>query len=158
MCRSVADAAAILSIIAGRDSTDNYTLSQPETVPNYMEHLKIDALQGARIGVLRQVFANSTVNGYPDYIISQFNKTIEQTFKRLGAIIIDPADLATANEILNDSKELTVLTFDFKYGINDYLSRLQKIPSLVMTLEDLINYNNQYPDIEFPPGRDNQDL
>ena len=158
MCRSVADAAIILSIIAGRDSADKYSLAQPETVPDYTKHLKKDSLRGARIGVLRKVFANSTFGGYPDYIIAQFNKTIEQTFKQLGAIIIDPADLATAEEIASSYSESTVLTFDFKDGINHYLSQLQSVPSGVMTLQDLINYNNAHPDLELPPGRENQDL
>ena len=158
MCRSVADAAAILSIIAGRDNSDNYTLSQPETVPNYTEHLKKDGLRGARIGVLRMLFVNSTFAGYPDYIISQFNKTIEQTFKQLGATIIDPADLTTTDEIATSDDELIVFYFDFKYGINQYLSQLQSIATGVMTLQDLINYNNAHPDLERPLGRENQDL
>ncbi|CAF3712850.1 unnamed protein product [Adineta steineri] len=158
ICRSVADAAAMLTIIAGRDGADNYTLSQPEQVPCYTDHLKKDGLKGARIGVLRHIFTNSTFNGYPDYVIAEFNNTIENVFKKLGAIIIDPADLETADELAASDSELTVLTFDFKYKINEYLSQLKSIPSGVRTLQDLINYNNIHADVEMPLGRDNQIL
>jgi amidase len=158
MCQSVADAAAILTIIAGRDSADSYTLSQPTNVPEYTQYLNKDGLKGARIGVLRKVFANSTLGGYPDYIISEFNKTIEETFKNLGAIIIDPADLTTADELVSGQNELIVLSFDFKYGIGQYLSQLKNIPSGMTNLQGLIDYNNAHPDLELPPGRDNQDV
>lgn len=158
MCQSVADAAAILSIIAGRDTEDNYTMVQPESVPNYIQHLKKDGLKGARIGVLRKIYANSTVSKYPDYIISEFNKTIDEVFRKLGANITDPADLETVDEIISSNNELTVLTFDFKYGINQYLSQLKNIPTKVMNLQNLINFNNANKDLEMPQGLDNQYL
>jgi amidase len=156
MCQSVADAAAILTIIAGPDSADNFTLSQPTNVPNYTQHLKKDGLKGARIGVLRKVFANSTFGSYPDYIVSEFNKTIEETFKKLGAIIVDPADLETADEIASADNELIVFKFDLKYGINQYLSQLKNIPSNTTTLQGLIDYNIAHSNLELPSGRDNQ--
>lgn len=158
MCQSVADAAAILSIIAGRDTEDNYTMAQSESVPNYIQHLKKDGLKGARIGVLRKIYANSTVSKYPDYIISEFNKTIDEVFRKLGANITDPADLETVDEIISSNNELTVLTFDFKYGINQYLSQLKNIPTKVMNLQNLINFNNANKDLEMPQGLDNQYL
>ncbi|KAG9091009.1 hypothetical protein FS749_000145, partial [Ceratobasidium sp. UAMH 11750] len=39
LARSVADAAAILSIIAGRDSQDNYTDTAPAEIPDYTHYL-----------------------------------------------------------------------------------------------------------------------
>ena len=158
ICRSVADAAAILSVIAGRDTADNYTLSQPEKVPDYTKHLKKNGLKGARIGVLRKVFSNATFAGYPEYIVSEFNKAIEDVFKKLGANIIDPADLETTDEIGASDSEFIVLLFDFKYGVKEYLSKLTTIPTNVSNLQDLIDFNNANPDLEFPPGRDNQQL
>ena len=56
MARSVADAATILSIIAGRDPRDNFTLAQPAEVPDYTLALDADALRGARLGVPRKFF------------------------------------------------------------------------------------------------------
>ncbi|CAF1269398.1 unnamed protein product [Adineta steineri] len=158
MCQSVADVAAILTIIAGRDNEDNFTLAQPEKVPDYSQYLNANGLRGARIGVLRKIFANSTFGGYPDYIISEFNKTIEEIFKKLGANITDPADLDTADEIATAEHELIVLKYELKDGINQYLSQLKSIPSNTTTLQDLINFNIAHPDLELPPGRDNQNL
>ena len=51
MTRSVTDAAIVLSVIAGKDPKDNFTLAQPDTVPDYTKALNTSALQGARIGV-----------------------------------------------------------------------------------------------------------
>lgn len=158
MCRSVSDAATILSIIAGRDNADPVTLSQPKQVPDYTKHLKKNGLKGARIGVLRKIFTNNTFLGYPDYIVSQFNKTIEQVFKKLGAHIIDPADIDTIEEILFSDSELTVLMFDFKDGINQYISKLNKVPTNVTNLQDLIDFNIENGDVELPPGREDQQM
>jgi amidase len=51
MCRSMTDAAIVLTAIAGKDSNDNFTLAQPDTVPDYTKALNTSALQGVRIGV-----------------------------------------------------------------------------------------------------------
>ena len=48
MTRSVADAAIILSAIAGRDPRDNFTLAQPAVVPDYTKALRADGLK--RVG------------------------------------------------------------------------------------------------------------
>ena len=158
ICRSVADAAAILSVIAGRDNEDNYTLSQPFKVPDYTKHLKKNGLKGARIGVLRKIFTNSSLFEYPDYVISEFNRTIEQVFKSQGAEIIDPADLDTIEAILFSDSELTMLLYDFKYGINQYLSKLKSIPTNVTNLKGLIDFNNANSVLELPPGRESQQM
>jgi Asp-tRNA(Asn)/Glu-tRNA(Gln) amidotransferase A subunit family amidase len=61
MTRSIADAAAVLTVIAGRDPLDNYTLAQPARVPDYTKALSTGALKGKRIGVPRAVFLNQTI-------------------------------------------------------------------------------------------------
>ncbi|KAH6654248.1 amidase signature domain-containing protein [Truncatella angustata] len=54
LTQSVADAALILEVIAGKDPRDNYTLSQPwSTPPRYTQVLNASALEGKRIGVIR---------------------------------------------------------------------------------------------------------
>lgn len=80
MCRSVADAAAILSVIAGRDPRDNFTLAQPEKVPDYTKALNPNALKGARLGIPR-LFQSSDPN-----IMAAFNASVE-IIKGLGATI-----------------------------------------------------------------------
>ncbi len=57
MTRTVADAVAVLEVIVGQDPADPVTLESEGRVPdNYRQFLDADALQGARIGVLRQLF------------------------------------------------------------------------------------------------------
>lgn len=57
MTRTVKDAAYILQAIAGPDPSDNYTSAIPNngSVPDYVSACKVDALQGVRIGVARNV-------------------------------------------------------------------------------------------------------
>ncbi|MDE0649446.1 MAG: amidase family protein [Gammaproteobacteria bacterium] len=57
MTRTVADAVAVLEVIVGQDPADPVTFESEGRVPdNYRQFLDADALQGARIGVLRQLF------------------------------------------------------------------------------------------------------
>ena len=107
MCRSVADAATILSVIAGPDPLDNFTLAQPEPVPDFSKALNPNALKGVRLGVPR-LFQPQDVN-----IIAAFNASLE-IIKGLGATIVDPADFPDAEELLASNNETTVLNVDFK--------------------------------------------
>ena len=107
MCRSVADAATILSVIAGRDPLDNFTLAQPEDVPDFTKALNPNALKGVRLGVPR-LFQGIDMN-----IIAAFNESLG-ILKGLGATIVDPADFPDAEELLNSNNESTVLNVDFK--------------------------------------------
>lgn len=76
----MADAAAILTVIAGRDPLDNFTLAQPEPVPDFSKALNPHALKGARLGIPRS-FQGSDPN-----IIAAFNASVE-IIKGLGATI-----------------------------------------------------------------------
>ena len=107
MCRCVADAAAILSVIAGPDPLDNYTLVQPKHIPDFVKALKKNALDGVRLGVPR-LFQSQDTN-----IIAAFNASLE-TMKELGATIVDPADFPDAEELLASKNESLVLSVDFK--------------------------------------------
>ena len=57
MTRTVADAAAELAAIAGKDPEDPATATAPDTVPDYLAGLKPDALAGKRIGVINNTNA-----------------------------------------------------------------------------------------------------
>lgn len=113
MTRSLADAAAVLTVIAGKDRLDNYTLAQPTKVPDYTKALKKDALHGKRIGVPRKVFLNQTITGLTDAEIEAFEGALT-TLKKLGATVVDNADLPSAEEIVTSDAEGTVLNVDFK--------------------------------------------
>lgn len=127
LTRSVSDAAIVLSIIAGPDPNDNFTLAQPTPVPDYTMALSNSSLVGKRIGVPRAVFLNDSMSGNDPYVNVVFEQALE-TLKELGATIIDPADLPSAYDIYNSNNETVVLTTDFKvcrggYGLGGCLGR-----------------------------------
>ena len=113
MTRSVADSAIVLSIIAGKDPNDNFTLAQPSPVPDYTKALNKNALRGARIGVPRRVFLNDTITGNDPFVNQVFEQAIK-TIRSLGATIVDPADLPSADEMVKSDNETIVLNTDFK--------------------------------------------
>ncbi|KAG7451518.1 amidase signature enzyme [Guyanagaster necrorhizus] len=143
--RSVADAAVVLSIIAGKDPNDNFTLAQPSVVPDYTQALRKDALVGKRIGIPRKVF----LDGLDQPVLDTFEAALE-TIKLLGATVVDPADIPSAEEIVTSNNETIVLDVDFKIELNRYFSGLIKNPSGVRSLADLIKFNNDHPDLEEP--------
>jgi len=111
--RSIADAAIVLSIIAGPDPNDNFTMAQPASVPDYTMALSNTSLAGKRIGVPRAVFLNDSMTGNDPYVNQVFEQALE-TLKSLGATIVDPADLPSAYEIYASNNETVVLDVDFK--------------------------------------------
>ncbi|KAG7095549.1 hypothetical protein E1B28_006286 [Marasmius oreades] len=152
MTRTVEDAAITLSIIAGEDENDNRSLAQPRPVPNYTQALKRNALQGKRIGVPRM---NITRGHYvhDPYLWVSFNEAL-RTIEDLGATVVDPADLPSAEEI--GSGENIILKIDFKIEFNRYLEWLEDVPTGVRTLTDLIKFNNEHKDLELPEHYDDQ--
>jgi amidase len=117
MCRSVADAAAVLSVIAGSDPLDNYTSAIPN-VPDYTKALKKNALKGKRIGVPRNVFLDPKYTGLTQAELDAFEGALK-TIAALGATIVDNADLPSAMEIVNSNNETVVLNVDFKVGSDE---------------------------------------
>ena len=103
----------MLSIIAGKDPNDNFTLAQPPIVPNFLLALNQGALKGKRIGVPRKVFLNDSISGNDPSIGVAFEQALG-VMKSLGATIVDPADLPSAEEIVISTNETIVLDADFK--------------------------------------------
>ncbi|THH02044.1 hypothetical protein EW026_g768 [Hermanssonia centrifuga] len=147
--RSVADAAAVLSVIAGKDPNDNFTLAQPSPVPDFTKALNPNALKGKRIGVPRKVFLNDSISGNDPFVNVAFEAALD-TIRGLGATVVDPADLPSAEEIAVSNNETFVLDVDFKIQLNAYFAALLKNPSGVRTLAELIAFDNANPALEEP--------
>ncbi|WP_426231670.1 amidase [Pararhizobium sp. DWP3-4] len=81
MCRSAADAAAMLGVIAGRDPHDLTTSMQ--SVPNYMEFISRDTA-ALKIGIDRSY----TREGLDPQVIAALDEA-EHTFVELGASIVE---------------------------------------------------------------------
>ncbi|KZV87493.1 amidase signature enzyme [Exidia glandulosa HHB12029] len=155
MARSVADAAIVLSVIAGKDARDNYTSAQPDFLPDYVAALRKDALQGARIGVPRKLLRSRI----SDDDEAQFFKSLEwgiQKLKELGATIVDPADLPSSEEFFVSKNESLVTSGDMLQNLNDYFASLLHSPTGVRTVEDLIAFNAKHPDLEGPATYEDQ--
>ncbi|EMD38876.1 hypothetical protein CERSUDRAFT_46957 [Gelatoporia subvermispora B] len=148
--RSMADAAVVLSIIAGVDPNDNFTFAQPSPVPDFTKALNKDALKGKRIGVPRAVFLNDTITGNDPFIGQAFEEALN-TIRSLGATVVDPADIPSAEQIIRSNAENLVLDVDFKIQLNAYYAALLANPSGVRTLAELIQFDNDNPALEEPP-------
>ncbi|KAJ3998938.1 amidase signature enzyme [Lentinula boryana] len=156
LTRSVTDAAILLSAIAGSDPNDNATSSQPFPLPKYIDALDPNSLAGKRIGVPRKVFIDSETH---PVIIAAFEDSLE-IMRKMGAIVVDPADLPSADDLIKNGwmDEELICLVDFKIDINKYLSELKESPSGVRTLEDLIKFIEGHPDLEQPRGYEDQSV
>ncbi|KAG1743677.1 amidase signature enzyme [Suillus paluster] len=159
LTRSVTDAAIVLSIIAGPDPNDNFTMAQPMPVPDYTMALSNTSLAGKRIGVPRAVFMNDTMTGNDPYVNQAFEQALEM-LKVLGATIVDPADLPSAYELYesNNDNETVVLHVDFKVQLNAWFDSLIANPSGVASLEELIVFDSNNPTLEEPTGYADQSI
>jgi amidase len=141
MTRTVADAAALLGAIAGVDPADSATAAIRDRSTDYMPALRADALKGARLGIARKRYF-----GYSPAADRLVDAAIG-IMKAQGAIIVDPADIPTADRL--DDCELEILLYEFKADLNAYLA--SRGPSArVHSLKELIDFNNREKEREMP--------
>jgi amidase len=141
MARTVRDACLLLAVLAGVDPRDEATgAARGRAMADYTKFLDADGLRGARIGVARKFF------GYSDRVDKLINEAIE-VMKRAGAIIVDPADIATAGKF--DDTELEVLLYEFKADLNKYLAGLGA-GAPVKSLKEIIDFNERNRAREMP--------
>ena len=138
--RTVEDAALVLSVIAGFDPSDPASVNQ--TLPNYLAALDPGGLRGVRLGIPRTKFF-----GYSAAADRIAEEAIE-ALRDAGAEIVDPADFANVEEMAKSHAELTDLLFEFKDGINRYLSDLDGEGP--RTLTELIAFNRDQAHREMP--------
>ncbi|PTL78826.1 amidase [Vitiosangium sp. GDMCC 1.1324] len=142
MARTVADAAALLGILAGVDPGDAITAtSQGHAQADYTRFLDPNGLKGARIGVPRERFF-----GYHPATDALIEQSLE-LMKAQGATIVDPAPISTAAKL--DEPELEVLLFEFKADVEAYLAGLGERTHL-RSLADLIRFNEENRGTELP--------
>ena len=137
--RTVADAAAVLGAIASKtaDPRDPATSANRNKVfTDYTQFLNTSGLAGARIGVAR-----NGVSGFSDKADAVYEAAI-QIMASAGAVIVDPADIPTIDEINSGGSEFVVLIFDFKRDLNAYLATRAGVP--IKTLADAIAFNQAH--------------
>jgi amidase len=126
MTRTVADAATLLGVLAGRD---------------YGASLDPNGLRAARIGVARK-----KVFGYSPEADKLVEAAID-VLRRQGAVIVDPADIPHVGDY--DDSELTVLLYELKADLASYLATWAP-NARVKTLADVIAFNEVNKDREMP--------
>jgi len=132
MARTVQDAAIVLGVLAGIDAQDSYTLaSKGKAAADYTKFLDANGLKGKRLGVEK-----SALEGNPAMVA--LLKDAINTLKAKGATIVE----VELNKALKDISrgEFTVLLYEFKDGVNKYLSNAN---SKMKTLADVIAFNKQ---------------
>ena len=151
MAACVADAAALLAVLAAADPQDPAAADDPDLAERVLADLgpatftrALDpaALDGARLGIWRapSAAAGAATGAVLDMAVAKL--------RSVGAVVIDPVTLPQAGQIAGP--EFTALRHEFKYGINAYLAYLAGFGfagSLPRTLAELIDFNKRNADL-----------
>ncbi|WHY74666.1 amidase family protein [Fictibacillus enclensis] len=138
MTRTVADAAILLGAMTGLDHNDAATLKASySSKADYTAYLREHALNGTRIGISYEYSVRELSPSQKEL----FDQTIA-TMKEKGAEIVI---LDSATPLEQEDGDFNVLLYEFKSGINSYLKRHTKLPSIT-SLEDVIAYNSKHPE------------
>jgi amidase len=139
ICRTVADAAAVLMAIQGYDPRDPATgPTRARVARDYTQDLLPDGLKGARLGIAREGF------GMPSSIEPVLTEAIAACTSA-GAVIVDPAEVPNVAKL--GDPEFEVLLYEFKQGMADYLAARGAGPR---SLDDLIRFNSEHREREMP--------
>jgi amidase len=116
MARTVADAALLLSALAGVDASDAAARGAEGKIPaDFSRSLNPDALKGKSFGLVRQAMGH-----HPD--LDALTEKAVAVIKQAGGEVLD-VKIATY-EKWNEA-ELEVLLYEFKDGLNRYLANSQ---------------------------------
>jgi amidase len=142
MARSVADAVALLGVMAGTDPRDTATRLQPKAdsqpyLTFLQSYLKTDGLRGVRLGVARQFFGKNAK-------VDQAMTPVLDALKDGGATLVDVT--FPTNGKFGDA-EFDVLLYEFKTDLNKYLATAT---TKYKTLAQLIEFNEQNREKEMP--------
>ena len=140
--KTVADAAFLLTALAGTDPLDPATTGNPLAGHDFTADLRADGLRGARIGVVaNQVPPAGTDN-------RALWDAANAVLAAQGAVLV-PVVLDTTSSIAGGS---TVLTYEFKRDLDTYLSRLPA-GAPARTLADIIAFNAAHAQVALKFGQ-----
>jgi amidase len=134
MARCVADAAALLSAMAGPDDADPVTVQPGRPVPDYTVFLDPDALAGARLGIWRDGSAQAgpATTAVLDAAVARL--------RARGAEIIDPVQLPDTDKI--GEPEYAAMLHEFRHDLDAYLGALGG--DHPASLAELITFNDDH--------------
>ncbi len=132
LARTVTDAAMLLSVMAGVDKDDEATLKNTGfSIIDYTKFLDKEGLKGKRIGI------DKTLLKHHEGIDKILKHALDQMTNN-GATIVEVEFMNKSSEL--DSAEFEMMKFEFKDGLNKYLSSAN---SKMKSLKDIINFNKQ---------------
>ncbi|AHG02908.1 amidase [Halobacterium sp. DL1] len=140
MTRTVRETAKLLDVLVGYDSEDELTAKTElaDLEESYVDHLKADALDGARIGVLRDGFGD---DDNPDAApVTEVVDDAIVTMRNSGAEIVDPVEIPRLNDYLG---ETMLYVLQSKHDINEFL---QEIDGPVGSVDELYE-NGEYHEL-----------
>jgi amidase len=137
MARSVADAAMLLTALAGVDDQDPAASGATGKIPAQYGSPNDTSMKRKRIGLLRQAM------GFHPDAEAAFNKAVD-VMKAEGAAIVD-VKIASYKDW--DPAEIEVLLFEFKDGLNQYL---KAAGSPHASLDAIIAFNKAHADTVMP--------
>jgi amidase len=140
MTRSVADAAVLLTAMAGVDARDAATRASAGKAQDYTRALDPAGLKGARIGIARDYFG---VNDRVDRVVEEAIAAM----KDAGAVVFDAMKMPPSERV--GTAEFEVLKYEFKHGVDAYLRGLDPAAP-VHSLADVIEFNARNAPREMP--------
>jgi len=139
LARTVKDAAILLGALTGEDPSDPITSqSKGKLQTDYTKFLDASALKGKNIGV---DLKKKSVNQYMNRLLQE----VIDVLKKAGANIIEIEYVSKIEELGNP--ELVIMQYEFKAGVNSYLSNANH---KIKTLKEVIEFNNANEDKAMP--------
>jgi Asp-tRNA(Asn)/Glu-tRNA(Gln) amidotransferase A subunit family amidase len=139
MARTVADAVAVLDVIARSDAADPVTAeADARRPPSYLAFLDGDGLRGKRIGVSRQVADRRDAD---TAVLRVFDEALA-AMRRAGAIVVDSVIIPEQRDIPLGQRWCP----RFKYDVERYLASLGDAAP-VKTLADVQRSGRFHPSV-----------
>ncbi|HEY0368337.1 MAG TPA: amidase [Chthoniobacterales bacterium] len=159
--RTVADAAAALSVVQSRtsDGRDPATAgvplgwqgtgkTRPTNIPtDYTQFVSPHGLAGARLGLTRVGLSGYTNVSTPQSVLDEFERAVD-ALTAAGATVVD-LDAAGFTFASADG-ELLVLCYEFRNDVAAYFKTRVGVPVAGGTLQSAIDFNNAHANIEMP--------
>ena len=139
MARTVEDAVRILEVLAGSDPRDPVTADADRRLPpgGYLAHLRSDGLEGARIGVVRQLSDTDTAD--PE-VLARFHEALE-VLARGGATLVDPVEIPELDAITGP-----LWCRSFRWDLEAWLAERQdRVP--VASLAEIVQGGRYHPSV-----------
>jgi Asp-tRNA(Asn)/Glu-tRNA(Gln) amidotransferase A subunit family amidase len=143
MTRTVADAAAVLQVVAGFDPDDPATAAVREReIPNYLAALDRNGLRGARIAVLRQAYESPSNDSQ---VTAVFQQAVAD-LRRAGATVVDSVAIPELDSLRRSQRGGGCP--QFKYDLNRFLAALGSDGPPLRALDAIIRSNRFHPTVQ----------